>query len=70
MKKIIALFLLITTLFSLSACSCFQGNDKNPPERIKIRIGYMAGPTGMGMAKLISDNGGLENGNEKYSFTK
>jgi NitT/TauT family transport system substrate-binding protein len=30
----------------------------------------MAGPTGMGMAKLISDNGGLEEGNEKYSFTK
>jgi NitT/TauT family transport system substrate-binding protein len=30
----------------------------------------MAGPTGMGMAKLISENGGLENGNEKYSFTK
>ena len=30
----------------------------------------MAGPTGMGMAKLVADNGGLENGNEKYTFTK
>ena len=36
----------------------------------KVRVGYMAGPTGMGMAKLISDNGGLENGNDKYTFTK
>ena len=29
----------------------------------------MQGPTGMGMAKLIHDNGGTE-GNEKYQFTK
>ena len=29
----------------------------------------MQGPTGMGMAKLIHDNGGVS-GNEKYTFTK
>lgn len=31
-----------------------------------IRVGYLAGPTGMGMAKLISDNAD----NQGYSFTK
>lgn len=68
MKKLFAaLIILAFTLSLLISCS---PNDKNPPERLKLRVGYMAGPTGMGMAKLISDNGGLENGNEKYSFTK
>lgn len=71
MKKILAFILIVLMLCSLIGCNLIQNNDDNsPPEQIKIRIGYMAGPTGMGMAKLISDNGGLENGNEKYSFTK
>ena len=65
MKKIITLLLLISvSIFCLSACS------SNEPDKTQIKIGYMAGPTGMGMAKLVNDNGGLENGNEKYSFTK
>lgn len=71
MKKIIALIVLIIMLFSLVSCNISNNdNDTTPPEKVKIRIGYMAGPTGMGMAKLIHDNGGLENGNDKYSFTK
>ena len=71
MKKIIALFLATIMLMSLVGCDYFKTNDDTtPPEQVKIRIGYMAGPTGMGMAKLIHDNGGLENGNDKYSFTK
>ena len=45
-------------------------NDDNTTENVKIRVGYMAGPTGMGMAKLISDNGGLNGLSDKYSFTK
>ena len=50
--------------------SCFVTDDPpEPNERVKIRIGYMAGPTGMGMAKLIHDNGGVE-GNDNYVFTK
>lgn len=65
MKKIIAIIL--TLVLALSLFSGCKKNEK--PEVIKIRIGYMAGPTGMGMAKFISDNGGLE-GNEKYVFTK
>jgi NitT/TauT family transport system substrate-binding protein len=71
MKKIIALIVLTIMLFSLVSCNISNNdNDTTPPEKVKIRIGYMAGPTGMGMAKLIHDNGGLENGNDKYSFTK
>ena len=67
MKKLLALTLTLLLIGSLLiACApTSQSNDKT-----KMRIGYMAGPTGMGMAKLISDNGGLEAGNEKYAFTK
>ncbi len=69
MKKLFAL--LLTTVLMLTALtSCFTIDDPTPEETVKIRIGYMAGPTGMGMAKLVADNGGLENGNDKYSFTK
>ncbi|MBO7304628.1 MAG: ABC transporter substrate-binding protein [Clostridia bacterium] len=64
MKKIISLLILLSlTLLSLVACG-------EPEDDTKIRVGYMAGPTGMGMAKLIHDNGGAELGNEKYSFKK
>ena len=71
MKKIVALILATIMLMSLVGCDYLKNNDDTtPPEQVKIRIGYMAGPTGMGMAKLIHDNGGLDNGNEKYSFTK
>ena len=60
MKKIIAtLLLLVMSIAAFASCG----------SNAKIRIGYMAGPTGMGMAKLIHDNGGIE-GNENYSFTQ
>lgn len=62
MKKIIATLLLLTTaLFAFGSCQ----PEEN--EQTKIRIGYMSGPTGMGMAKLIHDNGGTA-GNNKYEF--
>ncbi len=72
MKKIFAT-LLILTLTLLSFTACFGG--KNPDgtqggdntDNTKLRVGYMSGPTGMGMAKLIHDNGGKD-GNDKYSF--
>ena len=50
-------------LFIFTACG-------EPEVTTKIRVGYLQGPTGMGMAKLIHDNGGAEAGNEKYSFKK
>ena len=63
MKKlftfILVLALLVTTF---SSCSL-------PKDDTVIRIGYMQGPTGMGIAKLIHDNGSLA-GNEKYQFVK
>lgn len=68
MKKIISLTLtllmLLASLLTLAAC-----NEPEPEETVVIKIGYMQGPTGMGMAKLIADNGGI-NGNEKYQFVK
>ena len=64
MKKIIST-LLILSISRLCLFSC--GGDEHVDEVSTIRVGYMSGPTGMGMAKLISDNGGVE-GNETYTF--
>ena len=65
MKKLLATLLTLTLLlgaiFTLGSCA---------PQTTKLRVGYMTGPTGMGMAKLISDNGGAEVGNNKYEFNK
>ena len=74
MKKILATLLIIAlALLSLSACygnkpPVNNGGDDVSADTTKVRIGYMSGPTGMGMAKLIHDNGGIS-GNTKYSFT-
>ena len=66
MKKIIALLLLFTIIIGvLSSCSKSGGNDENDSQT-KIRIGTLSGPTGMGMAKMIYDNG---MDSDKYSFT-
>ena len=61
MKKLIALLLTLILALGVFA-SCAQDNTQ-------LKIGFMNGPTGLGMAKLINDNGGLT-GNEKYSFEK
>ena len=61
MKKIIALSLMLMLLLT-ALVSC--GKDDT-----KLNVGFMNGPTGIGMAKLISDNGKLS-GNERYSFEK
>ena len=61
MKKIIALILAILALFTFASCSIAE------PDNYQLKIGYLNGPTGMGMAKLIADNGGVD-GNEKYTF--
>lgn len=78
MKKLLALILIIAS-FTLCFASCglfSDNNDENQNENsgeqendVTIKIAYMNGPTGMGMAKLIHDNGGVE-GNEKYQFVK
>ena len=67
MKKLISLILVITALV-LALASCQNSNPPKTDDTV-IRIAYMNGPTGMGMAKLINDNGGVE-GNERYEFIK
>lgn len=62
MKKTVAFIL--TIVLALSALvSC---NPNKTDEIQKINVGYLAGPTGMGMAKLISDT---PEDSEKYAFT-
>ena len=62
MKKIIALLLtLIIAVSVLASCNQPAGS-----ETATIKIGVMNGPTGMGMAKLINDNGAES---EKYVFS-
>ena len=67
MKKILSLILALALLtFALASC------DLSKPEKTEntpIKIAYMNGPTGMGIAKLVHDNGGVD-GNQKYEFTK
>ena len=68
MKKLFALLLITALIFgALTSCSFFENNNVNDPGKAtKIRIGTLSGPTGMGMAKMIDDNG-LDG--DKYSFT-
>ena len=47
-------------MLALSLASC------SPEETSKINVGVLSGPTGMGMAKMIADNGA---DSDKYSFT-
>lgn len=62
MKKLIALILIaVFALTALASCNQDVGDEKEP-----IKIGYMQGPTGMGMAKMIHDNAT----SGKYIFTK
>ena len=61
MKRIVSLLIVLSTLL-MALISC--GGSEHTT---KLKIGYMTGPTGMGMAKLINDNGGTE-GNDKYAF--
>ncbi|MBE6635286.1 MAG: ABC transporter substrate-binding protein [Ruminococcaceae bacterium] len=70
MKKLLSLILALTLLVTaLSSCSLFDtdngGASNGDTENVKINIGVMSGPTGMGMAKLMNDNAGNE---ENYSF--
>ena len=65
------MILILTFLFILTACFPINGENAGTSDSRKVvRVGYLTGPTGMGMAKLIIDNNGLEGGNENYSFTK
>ncbi len=60
MKRTIALILSL-----LLIAVCFTACGPNDEKAEKINIGVMSGPTGMGMAKMMADNGV---DSEKYSF--
>ena len=69
MEKLVAIILcMVLMLLSLTSCFTPNENEGGNGERVKIKVGYLSGPTGMGMAKLIIDNNGLEGGNENYEF--
>lgn len=58
-RKLLALLLAMLTVFALVACNAPA--DK-PSDDYTLRVGAMKGPTGMGMAKLFTDN----NESKKY----
>lgn len=67
MKKLFALLLTLTLIFGVfTSCSLFPEKPAEDGEITKIRIGTLSGPTGMGMAKMINDNGV---DSDKYSFS-
>ena len=69
MKKLLALLLLLTLFTaSLTSCDLFKKDDDSGTAA-KINVGFMEGPTGMGMAKLIHDSEALAD-DAKYTFTK
>lgn len=62
MKKLIAALLLLTlAMTALFACT--------PTDDTQIKVGFLAGPTGIGMAKMINDYGGVD-ATEQYDFIK
>ncbi len=61
MKKLIAaILLLVMAAFAFTSCK---------KDDTQIRVAFMSGPTGIGMAKLINDYGGV-NASEQYDFIK
>ena len=67
MKKIIStLLLLVMSITALASCGFWKEDETSDGT---IRVGYMAGPTGMGMAKLIHDTS-IDGDKNNYEFTQ
>lgn len=66
-KKVTAAVLAVLMLFAFAACG--TNGEKNPPktEPVNVNVATLKGPTGMGMAKLMSESkdGALNN---NYTF--
>lgn len=58
-RKLLSLLLALLTVFTLVSCS---SPKEEPTDDTVLRVGAMKGPTGMGMAKLFTDN----NESQKY----
>lgn len=65
MKKILALLLIVATVFTFAACSAGysdkENNDKNEQttdknDDVTVKVAVLSGPTGMGIVKMIADN--------------
>lgn len=67
--SLIMALLMALSLFAFTSCSSNDQNDTPPEDDVnkpeKIRVITLAGPTGMGMAKLIDDN---KNEITKYNY--
>ena len=62
--RIIAVLLVVATVFALGAC---KGNDDDAkPEQVKV--GVLSGATGMGAVKIAKDNVGTEDEPADYSI--
>ncbi len=75
MKKLLAILLTLTLVFSLAACS--NNNTSSTPSDVEsepqytpvdMSVAYMTGPTGIGMAKLNADSDAKLTANN-YTFT-
>lgn len=64
--KIISAFLCITMLLGITACT--KKTDENSYEAANMSVACLKGPTGVGMAKLMSDSDAKTTANN-YSFT-
>ena len=56
MKKILSL-LLVFAVLTLSLAACNNTPDETPDGKTVVRLGGMTGPTSIGMAKLLADEG-------------
>ena len=64
MKKISSLLLILCVIVSIfTSCGLFADTGNDSTDNTVIKVAYMSGPTGMGMAKMIHDNA-----TDKYEF--
>ncbi|MBE6537038.1 MAG: ABC transporter substrate-binding protein [Ruminococcaceae bacterium] len=72
MKKLFSILLILAlSVAALTSCNTKLFKDKDgDKDATVIRIGFMEGPTGMGMAKLIHDYSVVKPEDSKYQFAK
>lgn len=75
MKKLLAFFLTLALVFSLTACgnanttlSTLDNSGQTEYTAVDMSVAYMTGPTGIGMAKLNADSDAKLTANN-YTFT-
>ena len=68
MKKLLALFLVLTAIFAAFSFTACPAQEPQPEEGVTVRIGGLKGPTSMGLVKIMEDdaNGASD---MNYEFT-